>query len=312
MDTSVPPLVKANRRLYIDHREHLGGSSFTRGWLKPEHLLQHMEVLLREPALKPHSSNSLHLPPELSYAPAFIELVTHNNPEAIVETLANRSEISSSLKRTLNRYPYQKYRHHALSNGLSEYKSISSIEHFFWCLGFRPTTSFLADLKPTDTDIPGEFGLGDYAITTASGTPLEIIETKNTFNAIGRDFIESTYSEVRRYEKKNERYCLLLAWPEDDELANQELDRVGINDRDLRYHFNKWKDMKARCKRIRMPNDIFLAPRHSQFDPIGLFRERIRYLTDAVRHRWNLSCREQIKQHRRLLRFARLPKNSAC
>lgn len=251
----------------------------------PRHLEEHYRTITQGVASRrPHDS----------YQKIFSMLYEFYGPETLFEYLNTSIRDISCIRLLKKKHSYQKRAGFTCKNlVLGHFEKIRTLNHEDFSdnikksLGFDPVFDYL--LGQYTPFRANEHFVGDYVVTDRFGKIILIIQTKNTIMAMEPNFISKIESEFDRAKNLSAKYCLLLAWPEDDSDA---IDMINeqMPYKEFTHAYNRWKGIPSGafiCSKIRMPSHVFLAPRHDQFDPISLFRERILRIVNAVTYRCN-------------------------
>ena len=278
-------------QLKVDRCELLGMKNFTKDWMTPEHLDQHQASLTRRLDLITDDTVDTHI--HHPYLSNYTDLLNTYGAAGLLELLKLTRAEKSLLLRQVSKSPYLKFNiagsKHIKGN---ELRRIDDLEFVSQKCGLAPLKDSLLDLDVEYIDVGLKHGYGDYAIETKSGELKYLIETKNTFKAMGPEFFNEIHSQEQRAIGQNYQYGFVVVWPESESLAEEYLELNGISLIYFNKQYRLWKD-RFYCRKVTMPDEVFVAPMHYQDDPIGLFRSRMIHVANAIRKICKKVCRDE-------------------
>jgi hypothetical protein len=299
----IDPAFNTHFQLQIDKNEFQGMRNFISGYMESKHLDTHQDVLARKLNLieTKHST----IPKQHPYLCNLSKLLKKYGAPDLLESLKLTRE---ERKETIRQLADHSYLKHELSDGDSvlskEMRRLIRIDDVFQKCGLSPLKDSMYDINTVTKNVTLGHGYGDFAIvrlgeeskTEGSKTKESktkesktkesklkyLIETKNTMRAMGPNFFSEIHSQEQQSISQNYQYGFLIVWPETESLAEDYLERNGISFVEFNRQYRRWKD-RFYCRKVKMPNEVFVAPMHDQDDPIGLFRSRTIHMANAVR-----------------------------
>jgi len=229
-----------------------------------------------------------------AYTKDYLDLYNNFGPEGILQLLKTNQKDHGQIAKLLSEHSYEKLkvRISPITGKIINVKGddlvyLDKLLNIRRSCGLLPVKDYMDDIHTKRyKDVDDKFGFGDYAIVDMLEKTVAIIETKNTVKAMGPNFITRIENDYLKAQNLGVDYYLYLAWPHSTRLAEEMFEREGLRYGEFARAYKEWKKMFI-CKKIDMPNNVFMAPYHKQADPISLFRLRMLYIVNEVRKRCN-------------------------